>query len=83
MLNIGIIGYGGRVSHMAKELGTFKIPYRVAAIADPRAAEIQAANDPFLANTTFYSDADTMLAQSQLDGVMVGTRCYSAHRDGL
>ncbi len=76
MLNIGIIGYGGRVSHMAKELGTFKIPYRVAAIADPRAAEIQAAGDPFLANTSFYSDADTMLAQSQLDGVMVGTRCY-------
>lgn len=76
MLKVGIIGYGGRVSHMAKELGVYGIPYRVAAIADPRSAEIQAAQDPFLRDTVFYAEADEMLAKETLDGVMIGTRCY-------
>jgi len=76
MLNVGIIGYGGRVSGMAKGLGMYSIPYRIAAIADPRAEEIKAANDPFLAETRFYNNADELLAAGGLDGVMVGTRCY-------
>ncbi|MHB0856780.1 MAG: Gfo/Idh/MocA family protein [Anaerolineae bacterium] len=75
MLNLGIIGYGGRVSHMAKGLAVHGIPYRVTAIADPRAAEIAAASDPLLADTTLYTDADAMLAAGGLDGIMVGTRC--------
>ncbi|NLV73150.1 MAG: Gfo/Idh/MocA family oxidoreductase [Chloroflexi bacterium] len=76
MLNVGIIGYGGRVSSMAKALGMFGIPYRVAAITDPRAAEIQAANDPFLEDTIYYDSAEAMLAAGGLDGVMIGTRCH-------
>ncbi len=76
MLKVGIIGYGGRVSHMAKALGQFGIPYRVTAIADPRAEELRALGDPFLEGTEFYPDADSLLSQAQLDGVMVGTRCF-------
>ncbi|MHB9032837.1 MAG: Gfo/Idh/MocA family protein [Anaerolineae bacterium] len=76
MLNIGIIGYGGRVSGMAKAMGMYSIPYRVAAITDPRAEQIKSANDPFLADTTFYDSADAMLEAGGLDGVMVGTRCF-------
>ncbi len=76
MLNVGVIGYGARVSHMAKALGMYGIPYRLAAIADPRAEEIRKAGDPFLCDTAFYTDADQMLAETKLDGVMVGTRCY-------
>ncbi len=76
MLKVGIIGYGHRASHMARRLGIFDIPYRVAAIADPRADELEASSDPLLEETTFYQDADIMLEQSPLDGVMVGTRCY-------
>lgn len=78
MLNIGIIGYGGRVSHMAQAMDVFKIPYQVKAIADPRAAHIQAQADPFLSATSFYTDADQLLAEEagQLDGVMIGTRCF-------
>ncbi|MCE5257716.1 MAG: Gfo/Idh/MocA family oxidoreductase [Chloroflexi bacterium] len=76
MLNVGIIGYGGRVSSMAKALGMYSIPYRVAAITDPRAEEIRASNDPFLADTAYYANADEMLAAGGLDGVMVGTRCF-------
>jgi predicted dehydrogenase len=76
MLNVGVIGYGGRVSHMAKALGMYEIPYRLAAIADPRAEEIRRTGDPFLKDTAFYTDADQMLTEAKLDGVMVGTRCY-------
>jgi predicted dehydrogenase len=76
MLNIGIIGYGGRVSGMARALAIWDIPYRIAAIADPRAAAIRAANDPLLADTAYYAGADELLAAGGLDGVMVGTRCY-------
>jgi|YNPNPStandDraft_1061719.scaffolds.fasta_scaffold02538_1 predicted dehydrogenase len=76
MLQIGIIGYGGRVSSMAKALAVYGIPYRVAAIVDPRAPELQAANDPFLQDTVFYATPEEMLEKEKLDGVMVGTRCY-------
>jgi len=75
MLNIGIIGYGRRVSGMAKRLAMYKIPYRVAAIADPRASSISSEGDPFLAGTRFYEDADVMLATERFDGLMIGTRC--------
>ena len=77
MLKIGIIGYGGRVSNMAKSLGVFNLPYRVAAIADPRVTEIQAEQDDFLTDTAFYQSADDLLKQAdELDGIMIGTRCY-------
>lgn len=77
MLNVGIIGYGGRVSSMARLMAIYAIPYRIAAIADPRMDEIKARNDAALSETRFYPDADGMLAaESGLDGIMVGTRCY-------
>jgi len=76
MLRVGIIGYGGRVSSMAKGLGQFGVPYGVVAVCDPRAKEIRAKDDGFLADARFYDDAATMLAEAKLDGVMIGTRCY-------
>ncbi|PJB65584.1 MAG: oxidoreductase [Armatimonadetes bacterium CG_4_9_14_3_um_filter_66_14] len=75
-LKLGIIGYGGRASGMAKNLGVFDIPYRVAAVADPRWEEIKGAGDEFLKDAVFYENADDLLAQEELDGVMVGTRCF-------
>ena len=76
MLRVGIIGYGRRISHMAKGLDIFGIPYRVTAVADPRSDRIQADNDPFLADTRFYTSADELLAAAdELDGIMIGTRC--------
>lgn len=76
MLNVGIIGYGHRASHMAHRLEIFDIPYRVGAVADPRAKELKVSSDPLLKGTTFYRDADEMLEESALDGIMVGTRCH-------
>ena len=75
MLKIGIIGYGGRASGMARHLDIYDIPCEIAAICDPRAEEIQAAKDERLAKTRFYASADDLLDQEDLDGVMVGTRC--------
>ena len=76
MLRVGIIGYGRRISHMAKGLDIFGIPYRVTAVADPRSDRIQADNDPFLSDTRFYTSADELLAAAdELDGIMIGTRC--------
>ena len=76
MLRIGIIGYGSRVSHMAKQLAIFDIPYTVTAVVDPRAAQLQAEDGGFLAGATFYDTADELLAHAgQFDGVMIGTRC--------
>ena len=72
MLEVGVIGYGGRVSNMAKRLGMFAVPYRVKAIADPR----DIPQDDFLKDTVFYKAADDMLANEKLDGIMIGTRCY-------
>ncbi|MXZ21284.1 MAG: Gfo/Idh/MocA family oxidoreductase [Caldilineaceae bacterium SB0665_bin_25] len=76
MLRIGIIGYGRRISNMAKGLDIFDIPYKVTAVADPRGDRIQADNDPFLAGARFHKTADELLAGAdELDGVMIGTRC--------
>ena len=77
MLRIGIIGYGHRIEHMVKSLKTYDIPYRVKAVADPRIDEIRAEQDGFLDDARFYGSADELLADAdQLDGVMIGTRCF-------
>lgn len=75
MLRVGIIGYGGRISHVAREMGVFGIPYQISAVADPRASELEGLHDPLLEGTTLYEDADGLLLAEELDGVMVGTRC--------
>ncbi|MEM7127973.1 MAG: Gfo/Idh/MocA family oxidoreductase [Chloroflexota bacterium] len=76
MLNIGIIGYGGRVSGMVRQLDIFGIPYRVAMVADPRSTEIAAQQNELLRNTRFFQNADELLTYAdELDGVMIGTRC--------
>ena len=75
MLKVGIIGYGARVSGMARHLGIYDIPYKVAAVCDPREEEIRARNDPLIQDTEFYATPDDLLDHADLDGVMVGTRC--------
>ncbi|MCM8822739.1 MAG: Gfo/Idh/MocA family oxidoreductase [Candidatus Omnitrophica bacterium] len=90
MLRVGIIGFGLRVSHMAAAMKVFSIPYKIAAIADPAWPEIKKAveektQETFLRrkidlelmqDTKYFSSADEMLDSVELDGVMVGTRCY-------
>ena len=76
MLKVGIIGYGSRVSGMARTMGMYDMPYKVVAIADPRAEQIKAKENQFLEGAAFFTSAAEMLERSDLDGVMIGTRCY-------
>lgn len=90
MLRVGIIGFGLRVSHMAASMKVFEIPYKIAAIADPAFEEIKRAvreNIPeasirrricpeLMQDTKYFASADEMLDSVELDGVMIGTRCY-------
>jgi predicted dehydrogenase len=77
VLRVGIIGYGGRIAHMARAMKVFGIPYVVTAVADPRGESLRAGDDGFLEKARLYPTADDLLADaSQLDGVMVGTRCH-------
>ena len=78
MLKIGVIGYGSRLRGLVQRpiLGVFGIPYRVAAVADPRKDEIAAYGDECLQGCEYFPDADAMLAQADLDGIMIGTRDY-------
>src|SRR5262245_27611667 len=61
---------------MARGLKLFGIPYAVTAVADPRGAAIKVGDDGFLDQARLYPAAEDLLAEaSQLDGVMIGTRC--------
>mgnify|MGYP000888357496 CR=1 FL=1 len=75
MLRVGIIGYGNRISHVAREMTKWGIPYAVVAVADPRCDQLASSGDAMLVDSRFYESADAMLAREELDGVMVGTRC--------
>lgn len=77
MKNIGFIGYGLRSETMMKAFHGIDAPIQVAAIADPNWQNIQpkVQGDAWFTNTRGYSCAGDMLAQEQLDGIMIGTRC--------
>ena len=77
MKRIGFIGYGLRSETMMKSFRSLEADITVAAVADPRHAEIAPglAGDPYFAHTRWYADADELLAGEALDGVFIGTRC--------
>lgn len=76
MLRIGFIGFGHRALGMTQALQQIKnIPWRVAAVADPRAKEIAAAHADIIGSPQFFVDADAMLQEAELDGIFIGTRC--------
>ncbi|MFQ7002777.1 MAG: Gfo/Idh/MocA family oxidoreductase [Ruthenibacterium lactatiformans] len=60
MKRIGFIGYGLRSETMMKSFRSLEADITVAAVADPRHAEIApvTAGDPYFAYTRWYADAD-------------------------
>ncbi|MBN1352313.1 Gfo/Idh/MocA family oxidoreductase [candidate division KSB1 bacterium] len=74
-MNIGVIGYGDRIAGMVRVLSSFDIPFKIAAITDPRAVEIRNSGNEFVRGTVFYDTAEELLTMQPLDGVMIGTRC--------
>ena len=78
MLRIGIIGYGGRIRGVFGLMQKLSAGTNIVAITeiDPEGTKANLSKeglDP--ANVRIYSDADEMLANEELDGVMIGTRC--------
>lgn len=74
---IGFIGYGLRSRTMMKAFEAIEADMSVAAICDPRAAQIREETqaDARFAQTQYVESPEALLAQSGLDGVFVGTRC--------
>lgn len=75
MFKVGIIGCGRRISTMAKRLSVIDVPYKIAAIADPKKEEIKSREIELYKDAVYYETADEMLDKEKLDGVMIGTRC--------
>ncbi|MBA3848265.1 MAG: Gfo/Idh/MocA family oxidoreductase, partial [Planctomycetes bacterium] len=80
MLNLGVIGYGNRITGVIRSMLKLGEPVRVAAIADPRAEQIRAELGAEGATVRFHHDAATLLAEGGVDGVMIATRCSSHAR---
>ena len=77
MRRIGFIGYGLRSETMLKAFRALEADICVAAVADPRHAQIAPGtkDNPYFAETRWYEDAAPLLARHDLDGVFIGTRC--------
>lgn len=80
MLNMGVIGLGGRVATVLKEL--FKVLEengRLAAVVDRKSREelqqLHPEHRDAIAGAHFYDSAADMLEKEPLDGVILGTRC--------
>ncbi|MGQ9454257.1 MAG: Gfo/Idh/MocA family protein [Armatimonadota bacterium] len=78
MLRLGVIGYGARAQGMISIIKNFDAGVEVTAITDVRNDQIAAQMREQGGNpdsVAFYTDADDMLENEKLDGVLVGTRC--------
>ncbi len=78
MIKLGVIGYGGRAQGMLGDIERLNARAEVVAITDVRNDEIKkqmesAGKD--VSKVAFYTDADEMMDKTQLDGVLIGTRC--------
>jgi predicted dehydrogenase len=78
MLKLGIIGYGGRIQGILQVIDQLKAGAQVVAITDVRNDAIRTQlrdQNRCAGDIHFYTDADQMLDNEKLDGVLVGTRC--------
>lgn len=83
MIRLGVIGYGGRARGVLGHMDNLKAGTEVVAIADPRSEELKQLPDLDASKVAFYLDADEMLDNEQLDGVLVGTRCHLHSQMGI
>jgi predicted dehydrogenase len=74
-VRIGVIGYGYRLAHVTGLLRRREPSVSLAAVCDPRAAEIRASLGAEADGIRFCDTAEELLAMGGLDGVLVGTRC--------
>ena len=78
MLRLGVIGYGGRIQGILSIIEGLRAGTQLVAITDVRNDEIRQqmrARGQNPDSIAFFADADEMLDQAALDGVLIGTRC--------
>jgi len=75
MLKIGAIGYGLRIHSLFENISEDYPDCRIVAIADPNPSKVRERLKEKADSIRFYGDADALLNEAELDGVIVGTRC--------
>ena len=75
MIRLGVVGYGRRMRSVLGTLERFKADTRVVAVLDPEAEALRREYPDGLADARIYEDVDRLLDDTNLDGVLVGTRC--------
>jgi predicted dehydrogenase len=75
-MRLGVIGFGVRIRHMIQQMKQVYPECRVAAITDLRIDPIRSEiGEEAAKEIQFYETPEIMLNQSDLDGILVGTRC--------
>lgn len=77
MIRLGVVGHGGRISSFIKNRvrTSARQEVRVVAIVDPDEPGARSRLAPEDSDARFYDSVDQMMRATELDGVLVGTRC--------
>lgn len=76
MLNIAVIGYGGRINSVVSDLvKTGKVKLAAVMDIDNDAVKKNYIDKNGFEGVRYYTDADEMLTKERPDGVLIGTRC--------
>lgn len=76
MLNIAVIGYGGRINSVVSDLvKTGKVRLIAVMDTDTAAVKKKYIDKNGFEGVKYYTDADEMLTTESPDGVLIGTRC--------
>lgn len=75
MLKVGFIGYGNRSNHLWTNMFVPVGGCELVAIADPKWETIKEQHAEDFPNCHYYVDAEEMLKNEKLDGVIIGTSC--------
>ena len=80
MLKLGIIGCGRRITHVLQVIESVSNGDAVVTcVADTDVEQVKRIrlSDEKYSHVTYYTDAEQMLKNEALDGVLIGTRCSS------
>jgi predicted dehydrogenase len=76
MIRLGVIGYGNRIHGMIdRNFRAVDPDLRVTAVVDPDEEGVRQRLAPCDREATFYKDVPSLLRQSRIDALAIGTRC--------
>lgn len=75
-MKLGVIGYGGRIRRFIDEVVKLDPAFAVTAVVDIRKDEmIRNDKDKELQFIQWYDSPEELVAQAEVDGILIGTRC--------